>query len=565
MMKFLPSQLMYFLQSRETTKRIRALLKFICFLGFLVTAYSVLFHFLMEYEGRRFTWITGLYWTLTVMSTLGFGDITFTSDLGRVFSIIVLVSGILMLLIMLPFTFITFFYAPWLEAQSKFRAPRELPEDFDDHVIFTSFDPITISLVERLRQYHRPYVILTPDIQVALELIDQGYNPVVGELDDREAYRSLQVGQAAMVVANNDDMKNTNITFTVREITTQTPIVTNADLDESIDILHLAGSTYVYQFMKLLGQALARRALGSSPRANIIGRFEQLLIAEAAAMRTPLVGKTLQESGIRQATGINVVGLWEQGRFEVPRPQSLINPTTVLVLAGSEEQLANYDLLMERVEESNAPTLILGGGRVGRAAADALEERGLDFRIIENNPDIIKRDDKYILGSAADLETLVRAGIEKTPSVFITTHTDDLNIYLTIYCRRLRPDVQIISRATLDRNISILHTAGANLVMSAASLAANTIFNLLISNKVLMISEGLNIFRVKTHPSLAGKTLRESKIREETGCTLIAIQTDGEMRINPNPDQPLAATDELILIGTGEAEKLFLNRYPEKL
>jgi Trk K+ transport system NAD-binding subunit len=99
-----------------------------------------------------------------------------------------------------------------------------------------------------------------------------------------------------------------------------------------------------------------------------------------------------------------------------------------------------------------------------------------------------------------------------------------LNIYLTIYCRRLRPDIQIISRATLDRNISILHTAGANLVMSAASLAANTIFNLLISDKVLMVSEGLNIFRVTTHPSLANKTLRESQIREETGCTIIAIQ-----------------------------------------
>jgi len=557
--------MMFFLQGRETKNKIRSLLKFILLLGLLIIAFSAIFHFLMQYEGRQFSWLTGLYWTLTVMSTLGFGDITFGSDLGKIFSIIVMLSGILLLLIMLPFTFITFFYAPWLEAQSKLRAPRELPEDFSDHVIFTSFDPITISLVERLRPYHRPYVILTPDIQFALELIDQGYNVVVGDLDDPEAYRRLRVANAAMVVVNNDDMKNTNITFTIRELTTETRIITNADLDESIDILHLAGSNHVYQFMKLLGQALARRALGISSRANIIGHFDRLLIAEAAAMRTPLVGKTLQDSGIRQATGINVVGLWEKGRFEAPRPQSLINPTTVLVLAGSEEQLAKYDLLMEGVGELAGPILILGGGRVGRAAADALEERGIDFRIIENNPDIIEGDARYIQGSAADLHILIRAGINKTPSVFITTHTDDLNIYLTIYCRRLRPDVQIISRATLDRNISILHTAGANLVMSAASLAANTIFNLLIDNKVLMISEGLNIFRVKTHPSLAGKTLRESKIREETGCTLIAIQTDEKVRLNPDPDHPLAAMDELILIGTGEAEKLFLTRYPEKL
>jgi hypothetical protein len=60
-------------------------------------------------EGRDYSWITGLYGTLTVMSTLGFGDITFQSDVGRAFSIIVLLSGIVLLLIMLPFAFIRFF------------------------------------------------------------------------------------------------------------------------------------------------------------------------------------------------------------------------------------------------------------------------------------------------------------------------------------------------------------------------------------------------------------------------------------------------------------------------
>lgn len=563
-MKFLPSQLMFFLQNRETPQKIRSLLKFILFLTVLITVYSILFHFLMELEDRRYSWITGFYWTLTVMTTLGFGDITFSSDLGRLFSILVLLSGVLLLLIMLPFTFITFFYAPWLEAQSRFRAPREVPPGFHGHVIFTSFDPLTISLVERLNHYNRPHVILSPDIQQALALLDQGYNVVVGELDDPAAYRALRVDHAAMVVANNDDMKNTNITFTIREITQKTPIITNADLDESIDILQLAGSTQVYQFMKMLGQAFARRTLGISPRANVIGRFDKLLIAEATAMRTSLVGKTLLDSGIRQATGVNVVGIWREGQFLAPRPQDEIKPATVFVLAGTEEQLAKYDLWVQGTGELAAPVLILGGGRVGRAAADTLKKLGIAYRLIEKDPSLILNQEEYIAGSAADLQTLERAGIYATPSIFITTHTDDLNIYLTIYCRRLRPDVQIISRATLDRNISILYTAGANLVMSAASLAANTIFNLLISNKVLMISEGLNIFRVKIHKDLMGKTLRQSKIREETGCTLIAIQTSEKLILNPDPEQPLAPGDELILIGTDEAEKRFAMRYPEQ-
>jgi voltage-gated potassium channel len=144
--------------------------------------------------------------------------------------------------------------------------------------------------------------------------------------------------------------------------------------------------------MKMLGQALARRALGVSPRANIIGSFNQLLIAEAAAMRTPLVGKTLLDSGIRQATGINVVGLWEKGLFAVPRPDSVITPTTVLVLAGTAEQLAKYDQFMEHVGELTTPIIILGGGRVGKAAAEALRERGIAFRIIESNPNLMAKE-----------------------------------------------------------------------------------------------------------------------------------------------------------------------------
>ncbi len=155
-----------------------------------------------------------------------------------------------------------------------------------------------------------------------------------------------------------------------------------------------------------------------------------------------------------------------------------------------------------------------------------------------------------------------RAGIKEAPSIIITTHDDPTNIYLTIYCRRLRPDIQIICRANLDRNISKLHTAGADLVMSYASLAANTILNLLKPDEVLMLAEGLNVFRAGVHPSLVGKSLAESQIRVQTGCSVIAINHDGEMVSNPDPSVRFRENDEVILIGTDDAEKRFLKLYP---
>jgi uncharacterized transporter YbjL len=147
-MKYFPSQILFLLQSGRTRRNIRSLAEFLLLLSLFITAYSLLFHLIMRLEGRDYSMITGFYWTLTVMSTLGFGDITFESDLGKGFSIFVLLTGIIFLLIMLPFAFIQFFYAPWLEAQSRSRAPRQLPEDVANHVIITGYDPISIALVE---------------------------------------------------------------------------------------------------------------------------------------------------------------------------------------------------------------------------------------------------------------------------------------------------------------------------------------------------------------------------------------------------------------------------------
>jgi Trk K+ transport system NAD-binding subunit len=391
-------------------------------------------------------------------------------------------------------------------------------------------------------------------------LVDQGYKVVVGDISDPETYRRLRVETAALVLANMNDMVNTNIAFTVREISGKVPIAANADLDDSVDILRLAGSTHVLQFMKLLGQSLARRVIRTSARSNVIGKIDALLIAEAAAMRTPLVDMTLQQSRLRETTGITVVGVWERGRFEIPTAETAIRSTTVLLLAGSADQLSNYDAHIGGHEKFEAPVLILGGGRVGLAAAGALQQAGIDYRIIEKRQRIAA-DSKYIHGSAADIHTLTRAGIEFTPSIIITTHDDPTNIYLTIYCRRLRPDVQIICRANLDGNITKLHKAGADLVMSSASLAANTILNLLKPDDVLMLAEGLNVFRTNVHATLAGKTLADSRIRVQTGCSVIAINHDGQMINNPGPQVRLANGDELILIGTDEAEKHFLMEY----
>lgn len=560
-MKFLVSQLLFFWRDRPSRMNVIALLRFLGVLTGIVTLYSIIFHYLMAYEGRQESWVTGFYWTLTVMSTLGFGDITFHSDLGRVFSTIVLLSGIIFLLVLLPFTFIQFFYAPWMKAQEAARAPTSLPETTKGHVIITQHDAVTSALVEKLTQYNYPYVLLVPELEEALRLHDLGYRVVRGDLDNPQTYRRVQIEQAALVATTANDRVNTNVAFTVREVSESVPIIATANVPASVDILELAGSNHVLQLGDMMGQALARRVSGGDAMAHTIGRFGDLLIAEATVRNTPLVGKTLAQSRLRERVGITVLGIWERGAFETATPETRVQAGTVLVLAGSEEQMMQYNNLLLGAKPSGMPVTIIGGGRVGRAAGKSLADRGMDYRIVELLPELVVDPQKYVQGDAADLEVLVAAGIRETSAVLVTTHDDDTNIYLTIYCRRLRPNVQIISRARLERNVATLHRAGADFVLSYASMGSSAIISLLGRSNILMVAEGLDVFEVQVPPRLAGRTIADSGIRRQTGCTVVALNEQNVTTVNPDPRSPLPAHAEMILIGTVESERRFLKRY----
>ncbi len=564
-MKYIFSQMAFFMAQQSNQRNIRFMLRFALMVLGLMVLYTVLFHFIMAWEGRQYSYLTGLYWTLTVMTTLGFGDITFTGDLGKLFTIVVTISGVMLFMLIMPFTFIRYVYSPWLDAQAKAITPKELPENTAGHVILVGFDAVVMSIVEKLRQYHIAYCLLIDDAARALGFYDRHYSVVQGDLDSPVSYRNMRVEKAALVLALQDDLKNTNIAATVREAAPGVPLAAGIDSNDSRDILLLAGANHVFHFAELLGKALARRVFNAAMQSNTIGRFEGLCIAEAPVQHTSLVGQTLLEADLRGRFNLNIAGIWQGDHYLPARPDTVFADDHVLLLAGTADKLELYDKAMSpEWDEVQPPVLILGGGRVGKAVAGDLQLRGIPFFLVEKNPvRVPKGDPRYVAGSAADHDVLRRAGIETTQTVVVTTHNDDLNIYLTIYCRKLRPDIQIISRATLDRNVASLYNAGANLVMSQSGLTANTIVNLLLPGRVFMLTEGLNIFKIQASSKLVGKSLLESGIRNTTACNVVALRAKDGLRIPPDPNTPIAAGDELILIGSAQAEKLFMEKYAE--
>ena len=543
-------------------RNFRALFRFVLILAGLVTSYSFLFQLFMAHEGQQHSMVTGFYWTLSTMSTLGYGDVRFITDPGRLFSIVVLLSGIVFMLVLLPFIFIELFYEPWMEARAADLIPRSVPEDMNDHVILTFYGPVSAVLIEKLEHFNYPYVVVLPEVKQVTQLVDAGINSILGELNDPETWEKARVEHAALVATTRDDIVNTSVVFTVRGITDKTPVVATARSADSGQILKLAGSSRVLDLTRLVAESLARRVSGGANISHVIGKIDDLLIAEVDSGRTSLIGKGYLEA--QRLTSVSIVGFWARGSFEIGQADSVIKENTLLVMAGSRHQFKEFDanFQAEAVQPPSNPVIIIGGGRVGRASAAALKRRGVEYRVVEKLEERVLEPEIYIHGSAGDKSVLQLAGIETAQTVIITTGDDETNIYLTIFCRLLRPDIQIICRTTFERNLAAMHRAGCDMALSYASLGANALFNLLHRVDLLMVAEGLGVFKVPVPEELVGKTLAEADLRQRTNCSVIGIDSHDKTTTNPEPDFRLPEQGEIVLIGTPESETEFLKLYP---
>ncbi len=544
---------------------VRAALRLTVVLVVAVALFSAGFLAVMETEGRQYSWLTAVYWTLVTMSTLGFGDIVFTSDLGRVYSLVVLLSGALLILVLLPFSFIQLVYLPWRAATRAAQTPRQLPDGTRDHVLLTDIGPVGHALLTRASAAGHGHAIVVDDVDDAARLQDEGYRVVVGPVDDPATWRAARVEHAALVFTARGDAANANVVFTVREVTSSGHVVSTANSPDSVDVLELAGADHVVELGEILGRAFARRILSPTARSSPISTFEDLVIAEASASGTELVGRRIHELDLRRRCGVSVVALWDRGTLRMARPLLRIEEGTVLVLVGRADQLAAYDRMHAPADAGaltlEHPVVIVGGGRVGRATARALDNAGIASRIVERDPSRVRADGDWIVGDAADLDVLRRAGIEQTPAVVVTTHDDDVNVFLTLYCRRLREDVEILGRVVQNRNLVTMHRAGADFVLSYASTAATEVWNTLRGDEALLLAEGLIVFRVPIPAALAGRHLRDVELPEQTGCSVIAL-SDGEgWSTEVDPDAALPQTGHLVLIGDDEAEAAFLRAW----
>ena len=555
-MKTLATELAYFLRGRAR-QNLKALILYCVFLVVMVLVYAVIFRSLMWHlEGREFSVIAGIYWTITVMTTLGFGDITFHNDLGYVFAALVTVSGVVFLLIILPFGMISMFLAPWIEHRLRHRFSHGLSEKIAGHVIIFGIDAMTRTFVGKIQARGIPFVIVTADHDEAQNLEEENLRVICGAPTDVGMLDAVRVDTARYVIANLSDPENVSLCLKVRS-RCETPIAAFADDPDHRSLMRQAGANQVIALHKILGRYLAIRSTTCGALAHVLDTFGDLQIAEIPVHDTSFSGKTLGVAGIRQQTGLAVIGIWERGHFTVPSRDTLISDDALLVLAGTREQLKSLeDITGERAVDDLV--FILGHGRIGCAAAHFLERRPVPYILIDRRENPTCAEHVPIYGDATVRHVLNNAGIDQAKGLIVTTNDDNTNIFLTLAVRHQLPHIRLVARANHEESVEPLYLAGADFVVSTASVGASILMNVLESKASAFLTEGITVFRRRIPRGLIGRTIAESQLRPRTGCSIVALeQSEGAPLVSPPPETPLDAEATLLLIGTPVQEEQF--------
>jgi voltage-gated potassium channel len=320
-------------------------------------------------------------------------------------------------------------------------------------------------------------------------------------------------------------------------------------------------------------------------------RLRQIARLNAALAATLLAGmigfhETLDESWF-QSFYRAVVTMTLTGLDTVPASDSARAVSIALVAAGLTiiayagavivEAIAGGVLtgaLAERRRERTIQQLhdhfiICGYGRVGRRVAEEFRAASVPHLVVdyhENAVEAAHEDGVLIVeGDATKDENLRRAGLERAQGLVAASDSDADNLYVVLSARTARPDLMIVSRASDADAERKLVLAGADRVVLPYTAAGRVMANLVLKPQVTAFLDivttatgpDLQLAEIAVHEtsSAAGRTIRDLRIRHETGALVVSLRkADGSFDTTPEPDTPIESGD--VLIGVGSPDEI---------
>jgi voltage-gated potassium channel len=164
----------------------KSLLIYVAATALLVVVYSFVFLFLMvSAEGRSYTAVDAVYWVITTMTTQGAGNIVFVSSIGKIFSMVVELTGIVLFFAIL----IPIVVAPVLQSV---RASVPTKSKAQEHVLIVGYSSMVDTIIGELNERDLPYLVIDGDRDVVQALVERKIPCIYGDPSDEVTLKTLR-------------------------------------------------------------------------------------------------------------------------------------------------------------------------------------------------------------------------------------------------------------------------------------------------------------------------------------------------------------------------------------
>ncbi|WP_232713542.1 potassium channel family protein [Bacillus xiapuensis] len=211
--------------------------------------------------------------------------------------------------------------------------------------------------------------------------------------------------------------------------------------------------------------------------------------------------------------------------------------------------------------------IVCGLGRVGeQVLAHVREKQDIQAVFIDRDEELLRRllkpDECCIHGDATEDQVLKSAGIERASALVATLPSDADNVFITLTAKGLNPQLTIVSRAERDETAAKLRMAGAMKVINPSSIGGKQMVMSILKplsveymDRVLSAGHHeYNIEEISIQPGspFAGRSLKETDIRNQYSVTIVAILRGNEMLGTPKSEEKLQVHDKIIVFGAEE-------------
>ena len=245
---------------------------------------------------------------------------------------------------------------------------------------------------------------------------------------------------------------------------------------------------------------------------------------------------------------------------------------TAFIIEGDLKNALFASKLKKRMKRMKDHVVVCGAGSTGRNVIEELLATGVPVIAIDTRENELKEiADKhpkaefaYVVGDATDDDVIAQTNLAGARGLVAALSSDKDNLYLTVSARQSNSNARIVARCAELSHVEKIRRSGADAVVSPNFIGGMRLVSELLRPAVVRVLDDMlrdkraayriEEIRLGDRVGELGTTLRDARVRERYGMTVLAMRAkdDEVWTYNPDASEKLAPGMTLVVLGSAE-------------